>query len=123
MATSYQWPTAHNFPQSPQKGFTESVGMNVLRSPMDIGPAKMRRRGARPSVLNVAFILTSQQAQDLQDFINNDLLGTRRFNFKHPRTNSTVEVRIIPQGDSEFYKLTYLAPGYWQTDLVFEVLP
>jgi hypothetical protein len=120
---SYQWPTAYNFPQSPQKGFTESVGVNVLRSPMDVGPAKMRRRGARPSVLNVQFILTSQQAGVLKDFINDDLKGTRRFNFLHPRTNTTVEVRIVPQGDGEFFKLTYIAPGYWQTDLVFEVLP
>jgi hypothetical protein len=120
---SIQWPIAYNFPQVPQKGFTESVGVNVIRSPMDTGPAKMRRRGARPSVLNVAFILTNDQAQELERFIKSDLLGTRRFNFKHPRTGSTVEVRIVPQGDSEFYKLTYLAPGYWQTDLVFEVLP
>lgn len=122
MTTSIYWPSAP-FPQVPQKGFTESIGVNVLRSSMDMGPAKMRRRGARPSVLNVSFILTSEQAQDLEDFIKSDLLGTRRFNFPHPRTSSVIEVRIVPQGDSEFFKLTYLAPGYWQTDLVFEVLP
>jgi hypothetical protein len=122
MATSIYWPSAP-FPQVPQKGFTESVGVNVLRSPMDIGPAKMRRRGARPSTLNVAFILTSAQAATLETFVKTTLLGTKRFNFLHPRTSSTVEVRIIPQGDGEFYKLTYIAPGYWQTDLVFEVLP
>jgi len=122
MATSIYWPSAP-FPQSPQKGFTESVGVNVLRSPMDVGPAKMRRRGNKPSVLNVSFILTSAQAATLETFIKSTLLGTKRFNFLHPRTSSTVEVRIIPQGDGEFYKLTYIAPGYWQTDLVFEVLP
>lgn len=122
MATGISWPSAP-FPQVPQKGFTESVGVNVLRSSMDVGPAKMRRRGARPSVLNVSFILTSQQAQDLETFVKSTLLGTRRFNFPHPRTAATVEARIVPQDDSEFYKLTYIAPGYWQTDLVFEVLP
>jgi hypothetical protein len=122
MATSYYWPSAP-FPQSPQKGFTESVGINVLRSPMDIGPSKMRRRGSRPSVLNVSFILTSAQATSLETFVKTTLQGTRRFNFLHPRTNSNVEVRIVPQSEGEFYKLTYIAPGYWQTDLVFEVLP
>jgi len=122
MTTSIYWPSAP-FPQSPQKGFTESVGVNVLRSPMDVGPAKMRRRGARPNTLNVQFILTSSQAATLETFVKTTLLGTKRFNFLHPRTSSSVEVRIIPQSDSEFYKLTYIAPGYWQTDLVFEVLP
>jgi hypothetical protein len=122
MTTSIYWPSAP-FPQSPQKGFTESQGVNVLRSPMDVGPAKMRRRGARPSTLNVQFILTSAQAATLETFVKTTLLGTKRFNFTHPRTGSSVEVRIIPQGDGEFYKLTYIAPGYWQTDLVFEVLP
>jgi hypothetical protein len=122
MTTSIYWPSAP-FPQSPQKGFTESQGINVLRSPMDVGPAKMRRRGARPAVLNVSFILTSAQATTLETFVKSTLLGTRRFNFLHPRTSTYVEVRIVPQSDSEFYKLTYIAPGYWQTDLVFEVLP
>jgi hypothetical protein len=122
MTTSIYWPS-QPFPQSPQKGFTESQGVNVIRSPMDTGPAKMRRRGARPSVLNVSFILTSAQATSLETFVKTTLLGTRRFNFLHPRTSSYVEVRIVPQSDSEFYKLTYIAPGYWQTDLIFEVLP
>ena len=119
----YSWPTIYNFPQSPQKGFTESVGVNVLRSPTDMGPAKMRRRGQRASILGVSFILTSQQATELERFIKSDLKGIYRFTFTHPRTNTSVEVRIVPQSEGEFYKLTYLAPGYWNTDLTFEVLP
>ena len=122
MTTSIYWPIAP-FPQVPQKGFTESIGVNVLRSPMDAGPAKMRRRGAKPSTLNVSFILTSDQAATLETFVKSTLLGTRRFNFPHPRTGNSVEVRVVPQSEGDFFTLTYIAPGYWQTNLVFEVLP
>ena len=118
-----QWPTANNFPQSPQKGFSESVGVNVVRSPMDAGPAKQRRRAKRPSTMDLSFILTTAQTQTLESFIENDLEGVRRFGFLHPRLNTQVEVRIIPQSDGEFFRLQYLAPGYWQTSMKFEILP
>jgi hypothetical protein len=122
MAVPY-WPTADNFPQYPQKGFTESIGINVLRSPMDKGPAKQRRRGARVNTMNVSFILTTKQVDNINTFISSTIKGVYRFKFMHPRTNTYVEVRIVPQSESEFYKLTYLAPGFWNIDLVLEVLP
>lgn len=118
-----QWPTANSFPQSPQKGFSESVGVNVVRSPMDAGPAKQRRRAKRPSTMDLSFILTTAQTQTLESFIENDLEGVRRFGFLHPRLNTQVEVRIVPQSEGEFFRLQYLAPGYWQTSMKFEILP
>lgn len=124
------WPTANSFPQVPQKGFTESIGLNVIRSPMDSGPAKMRRRGTTPNTMDLSFILTTAQTTTLETFIKNPISasppginGVGRFSFPHPRTGSTVEARIIPQGDGEFFKLQYLAPGYWSTSLKFEILP
>jgi hypothetical protein len=117
------WPTAGNFPQSPQKGFSESSGVNVIRSPMDAGPAKQRRRSQRPSTMDLSFILTTAQTQTLEAFVLNDLEGIRRFNFLHPRLNTQVEVRIVPQSEGEFFRLQYLAPGYWQTSMKFEILP
>jgi hypothetical protein len=117
------WPTANNFPQSPQKGFTESIGQNIIRSAMDAGPAKMRNRGKRPNTMDLSFILTTAQTTTLENFIKNTLFGTKRFSFPHPRTGSTVEVRIVPSGDGEFFKLQYLAPGYWNTSLKLEILP
>lgn len=117
------WPTANNFPQSPQKGFSESIGLNIVRSPMDAGPAKQRRRSQRPSTMDVSFILTTAQTQTLESFVFNDLEGIKRFNFLHPRLYTTVEVRIVPQSEGELFKLQYLAPGYSQASLKFEVLP
>lgn len=117
------WPTANGFPQGPQKGFSESIGVNIIRSPMDAGPAKQRRRSQRPSTMDVIFILTTAQTQTLESFVFNDLEGTRRFNFTHPRLNTSVEVRIVPQSEGELFRLQYLAPGYWQANLKFEILP
>lgn len=117
------WPTANSFPQVPQKGFTESIGLTIIRSPTDSGPAKQRRRGVGINTMDLSFILTTAQTATLETFINNTLFGVKRFSFPHPRTAATVEVRIVPGSDSEFFKLQYLAPGYWQTSLKFEVLP
>jgi hypothetical protein len=117
------WPTANSFPQSPQKGFSESIGVNIIRSPMDAGPAKQRRRSQRPSTMDLSFILTTAQTQTLETFVFNDLEGVKRFNFQHPRLYTTVEVRIVPQSEGELFRLQYLAPGYWQASLKFEILP
>lgn len=121
MAYTYIWPTG--LPQIPQKGFQESIGISVVRSTMDSGPAKQRVRGKRPNSMDLSFILTTAQTQTLENFIKNTIHGVARFGFPHPRLNTTVEVRIVPQGDGEFFKLQYLAPGYWQTSMKFEVLP
>lgn len=117
------WPTTNNFPQVPQKGFTESIGINIIRSQTDSGPAKQRVRSRRPSTMQLSFIMTTQQTQTLETFVTDTIRGTKRFTFPHPRLYTPVEVRIIPQQDGEFFKLQYLAPGYWQTQLNFEILP
>lgn len=124
-----QWPST--LPQSPQKGFTESVGINVIRSATDAGPAKQRRRANRPNEMNLTFLMTTAQTQKLEDFIKNlpsnttmpGIAGTNRFTFTHPRLYTPVEVRIVPGSGGEFFNLQYVAPGYWNTSLKFEVMP
>lgn len=121
MAYSYVWPPS--LPQAPLKGFTETGGMLILRTPTDSGPAKQRRRGESPSNLQATFTLTSAQAATFEDFVKNTIRGTARFGFKHPRTYNIVEVRIVPQGQGQLYSLAYLAPGYWNLSLQLEILP
>lgn len=116
-----QWPS--ELPQVPQKGFQETVGINIVRSATDAGPAKQRRRASRPNELSVSFLLTTAQTQTLEAFIKNDLNGVSRFTFPHPRLNTPVNVRIVPGGSGEFFTLQYVAPGYWDTSLKFELLP
>lgn len=115
------WPGT--LPQSPQKDFTENIGVNIIRSQMDAGPAKQRLRSRRPTTMNLSFIMTTSQTQTLESFIQNTLLGVKRFNFTHPRLGTTVECRLVPQGEGQFFSLQYRAPGYWQTNLQFEILP
>lgn len=120
MAYSYVWPPSL---PSPQKGFTESIGALVIRTPMDSGPAKMRKIGKRPQQLNVSFMLTTEQVATLEDFVLNTLQATARFGFTHPRTGVVEEVRIVPQGEGALYNVTYVAPGYYTVTLQLEVLP
>lgn len=121
MAYSYVWPAT--LPENPQKGFSETGGVLILRTPMDAGPAKMRRRGEKPQVLAVSFIMTTAQVQILDSFIKDTIKGTARFGFKHPRTESIVEVRMVPQNEGSLYTSNYAAPGYWSVSLQLEVLP
>lgn len=114
------WPLT--LPQAPQKGFTETVGYNIIRSTTDMGPAKQRKRSRSPNILDVNFIMTSAQVAILETFVDTDLVGVRRFLFKHPRTSTMVEVRFVPTGGG-LYKSQYLAPGYWTITTQFEILP
>lgn len=120
------WPTT--LPQAPQKGYTESVGVNIIRSPMDAGPAKQRFRGKKGSILNLNFMMSTAQVTELETFIKDTLSGVKRFAFPHPRyagqvPQVTVEVRVVPQNEGQLFQLQYLAPGYWQVTTVFEILP
>lgn len=115
------WPT--NLPQVPQKGYSETGGVLVVRTAQDKGPAKMRRLGDRPQILSLNFLMTSQQVLDLEYFVKNTIKGTSRFSFTHPRTGLLVEVRIVPQNEGIYYNLNYRAPDYYMVETQFEVLP
>ena len=121
MAVTYIWPTS--LPQSPQKGFSESLGVTVLRTPQDAGIAKTRLRGRRPDTLNLTFLLTSEQVNTLDNFIKGSLNVTSRFGFPHPRTATQVEARVVTSNDGDIFICNYLAPGYWTVQLNLEILP
>lgn len=118
---AYVWPGS--LPQVPQKGFSETGGALIVRTPMDSGPAKQRTRGKLPSKLTISFIMTTAQVTTLETFVRDTIKGSARFEFPHPRTQQTVEVRMIPQGEGDLYTVSYLAPGYWSINTSFEVLP
>ena len=121
MAYTHIWPTT--LPQSPQKGFTESIGALILRTSMDAGPAKQRYRGKRSNDMQVSFIMTTAQVSTLSTWITDTIKGVARFGFTHPRTQTIVETRIVPTGDGELFNAAYLAPGYWNISLKLEILP
>lgn len=115
------WPVT--LPQNPQKGYNETGGVLVVRSPMDKGPPKQRYRGKSGGMLNLTFFMTSDQFDTFEDFVNNVIRGVARFQFPHPRTETTVDVRIVPSGEGQLYQLQYLGPGFWNVTLQLEVLP
>lgn len=120
MAYAYVWPAG--LPQVPQKGFTESGGPRIVRTQMDAGIAKQRYKGLGVSNLSLSFILTTEQVATFEDFVQSTIHGVARFGFPHPRTQQTVEARIVAKGE-DMYSLSYLAPGYWTLSLSLEVLP
>ena len=116
------WPTT--LPQVPQKGFQETVGINILRSQTDAGPAKQRRRASRPNEMTLSFIMTTAECDILETFVKDTIKGVSRFTFPHPRKLGTnIDARIIPGSTGEFFTLQYLAPGFWTTSLKLEVMP
>jgi hypothetical protein len=121
MAYSYVWPAT--LPQTPQKGYSETGGANILTTPMDAGIAKRRYRSKSPGILQVTFLMTTNEVANFESFVTSTLRGTARFGFTHPRLKTTVEVRIVPNGSSNLYTVTYSAPEYWTVSLQLEVLP
>jgi len=121
MAYSYVWPAS--LPQNPQKGFVETGGVLILRTSMDAGPAKQRRRGKMSSTMEVNFLMTTAQVSTFKTFVENTILGTSRFGFTHPRTKTVEEVRIVPQSEGVLYNIQYTAPEYWTVSFKLEILP
>jgi len=121
MAYAYIWPST--IPQKPNTDYSETSGVLIMRTPMDAGPAKMRRRGKRTENMQVSFDMSTSQVDTLDTFIKNTLRGTARFGFPHPRLNETVEARIVPQSDGAFYTITYILPERWRVSMQMEILP
>ena len=121
MAANYIWPPS--LPENPQKGFSETLGLNILRTSMDNGPAKQRYRGRMPSVISATYFLTQEQLAILESFVTDTLRGVARFYWQHPKSQQQVEVRIVPQDSGTLYTSRYLAPGFFTVDLTIEVLP
>lgn len=121
MAASYTWPAG--LPQAPRPNYKESIGQIILRTEMDAGPAKQRRRGQRPDTLSMVFVMTSAEVATLRTFVDSTIKGVARFYFTHPRTGATIEARIVPTQEGELFGLAWLAPGYWDVSMTVEVLP
>jgi hypothetical protein len=138
MAAAYSWisagwtsaglsSTAQSYPY-PQKGYTEEVGAIFIKTPMDSGISKMRRRSSKPTTLNLSYIMTGDNVNVLNDFIaaTTQASGTgavSRFDFPHPRTGGLVEARFVPQDSGTIYSCSYLAPDYYTITLQLEILP
>lgn len=82
-------------------GFSEALPNNMLRTSMDAGPAKVRRRTtANVGQLTVPLLLTSAQVDTLVGFFKEDTAnGALAFDFTHPRTSNTISCRFTAPFD------------------------
>lgn len=113
------WPPS--LPQVPlAEAFDEQLPDVVLRTEMDAGPAKTRRRFAvGVGTLAVPMFLDEAQQVTFDDFYTNTLAGgALRFEFTHPRTRVTRELRTLNP-----VALPKRKPNLFRLQMQLEVLP
>lgn len=101
---------------------SETLPNNTIRSNMEVGPAKVRRRGTsavRP--ISGKIRLAASQAADLDTFYSaTTQCGSIQFDWKHPRTREVVNMRFV----SPPVIVPYGTEGNrWAASLQLEVLP
>ncbi len=98
-------------------GYKEKPADNGQRTPMDVGPAKTRRRTmANVDILNVAYVVDAAAEATLDAFYRT--VGTySSFDYTHPRTLAAIKVRFT---DAPDYGWT---DGHYTASLQLEILP
>lgn len=111
------WPS--ELPQYPlADGWRETGPDNVVRTPMDVGPAKVRRRStSAPWTATAAFRLTAAQLATFRAFLAVDLADrSLSYDWAHPVSGADATWRI-----TEPPQLSPIAGGlYWRVDLTLE---
>jgi hypothetical protein len=91
------WPS--HLPKPAIGTFREQPPQNSIRSDMDKGPAKVRRR-TTANIRAISFTLRLSPAQtEILDtfFVTTTASGSLSFDFEHPRTKQTVEARFASE--------------------------
>ena len=118
--TNAVWPAT--LPQEPlADGYSEQAPNTVLRSQMEAGPPKLRRRfTAGVRTIECQLRLTPAEVADLDLFFTETVAGgSLPFDWKHPRTGTAQTFRWV-----EPPTYTPLARGTrWRATLRLEILP
>ncbi len=112
------WPVT--LPQTPLvEGFSRSRQDARLRTSMDAGPDKVRRRyTAVPENLTCVFVMTDSQLDIFDVFYVDTLLGgALTFTWTHPMTGVSVTCRVKDEPQ------TVPRKRRWAVSMVIEVLP
>lgn len=118
------WPAS--LPQSFFLGTSIGFADNAIRTEMDTGPAKQRRRfTAAPEPVRTTIRIAESALVVLRDFHDNTCEGgTLPFDWTHPVTDAAQEfrftaapsARILAGGDTS-------ATRVWEVDLALEAIP
>jgi hypothetical protein len=117
------WPPS--LPQAPlASGYAEAHPDLTVRTSVDKGPARVARRSSLGvTVMSLQFILSAAQVATLETFVYDTLVsGVYRFEWVHPRTGDTIELRFLPSGES-MYSLAPVSGDYWAVGCQMEILP
>lgn len=75
--------------------YVESADANTIRSDVDVGPAKLRRRyTAEVKVFQIGLVLTAAQVATLETFYDATLGVVDPFDWTHPRTLAAASFRF-----------------------------
>lgn len=113
------WPSS--LPQAPlAESFRETVADNTLRTQMDQGPAKLRRRSTSAvGTIGGTFLLTRPETATLIEFYETALSGgVIPFSFYHPRHGAQVSCRFKTPPT-----LAATSGGFIRASVEFEVMP
>lgn len=104
-----------------QSGYSEALPKNIIRSPMEVGPAKVRRRGTSGvRQISGKQYMTSAELAIFIPFFETDLLyGTLRFSWVWPVDGTTaVEFRFV-----EAPTITAAGGETFEVSMSLEILP
>lgn len=107
------WPAA--LPDPSQFGYTQVPVDGAVRTPMQFGPDKVRRRVTYiPRIINCEFVVTDAQYTTLDDFYQ--LNASDNVNVTDPLTQASAVYKFV--GPPVY---NYLENGYWKVNVTFEV--
>jgi hypothetical protein len=100
--------------------YTESLGSSVIRTEMDIGLAKVRRRYTKNiENFDMIFLIDSDQYLIFKTFFDVTVNGgATTFTFPHPVTTVPTEVRLLGEP-----AISHIGAGVFRLSLKVEVIP
>ncbi|KKM24795.1 hypothetical protein LCGC14_1601510 [marine sediment metagenome] len=117
------WPAT--LPQSPYLKVTETRQSATLRSAMDAGPPKVRRRfTAAVRHIDVVMFLTGPQKTTFDTFFNTTISeGAVSFDWTDPISGGTVSMRFREPPAWTQVRAGTVANKLWQAVFALEILP
>lgn len=102
------------------EGYQEIAPTVVLRTQMDAGVPRMRRRfTAAPRPVKCVLSLTTEQVALLDTFFTETLEGgADRFEWLHPRTEEPADFRF-----TQAPQYVHIGPDLWKVQLLLEIMP
>ena len=110
------WPGS--LPSTPlNAGYVQTIKDTAIRSAMDQGPDKLRRRVTQDiRLIQMQFVMTTAQINTLRTFYNTTIQGTGRVDWTDDLTGEASEYRFV---GPPIY--SFLEAGEWLVSINFEV--